>query len=82
MVSSADAPYRPHLPHPISYRVVGIGEVRLTGSPTNPPKGEQIREVGSFPLDQACSLLSQRTPDSEQIVQLYRLAAEVRSRRV
>ena len=43
--SSAPAPYRPHLPHPESYRVVGYGEVALVGAPTNPPDGEQVIEV-------------------------------------
>jgi len=39
MESLADGPYKPHLPYPVAYRVVGIGEVELTGLPTNPPGG-------------------------------------------
>ena len=70
MVSSADGPYRPHLPYPVSYRAVGIGEIRIITHPTNPSDGEQVREVGSFPLDVACQLLeASHGPD---IAALYR----------
>lgn len=75
MVTSEDKPYRPHLPYPISYRAIGLGEVRLVGKPTNPPDGEQVREVGRFPLDEACKLLSK---GSEPIGELHQLAAEVK----
>lgn len=44
-VSAAAQPYRPHLPHPEFFRVVGYGDVTLTGPPTNPAGGEQIVAV-------------------------------------
>src|SRR5258708_5081262 len=47
--SLADKPYRPHLPFPEYYRVVGLGEVALAGAPLNPPGGEQVVAGGSSP---------------------------------
>ena len=34
--STAPKPYRPHLPHPEFYRLVGYGAVEIIGTPTNP----------------------------------------------
>ncbi|MCP4138770.1 MAG: NUDIX domain-containing protein [Chloroflexi bacterium] len=35
-VSLAPKPYRSHLPHPEYYRIVGLGDVEVIQSPTNP----------------------------------------------
>lgn len=43
--TAAAQPYRPHLPHPTGYRVVGVGEISITGEPTNPANGEQVAAV-------------------------------------
>src|SRR3954469_20319929 len=47
--SVAAEPYRPHLPHPDFYRVVGYGDVDLVGDPSNPENGEQIAAVNVVP---------------------------------
>ena len=70
--SSAPEPYRPHLPHPISYRVIASGEVEIVGPPTNPPDGEQVSEVDLVDLDEA----QRRAGDD-----FYRLANYLRERR-
>jgi 8-oxo-dGTP diphosphatase len=48
--SLADKPYRPHLPYPEFYRLVGLGEVELVGAPLNPPGGEHVVTVECVPL--------------------------------
>ena len=79
--SSAPAPYRPHLPHPESYRVVGYGEAALVGSPTNPPDGEQVIEVACVPVEEAVRRLRTSWPDLPELAELYRLAAALRASR-
>ena len=79
--SSAPAPYRPHLPHPESYRVVGYGEVALVGSPTNPPDGEQVIEVACVSVEEAVRRLRTSRPDLPEFAELYRLAAALRASR-
>ncbi len=79
--SLAPAPYRPHLPHPESYRVVGYGEVELVGSPTNPPDGEQVIEVACVSVEEAVRRLRTSWPDRPELAELYRLAAALRAGR-
>ena len=43
--SLADKPYRPHLPFPEFYRLVGVGQIEIIHTPTNPPGAEQIAKV-------------------------------------
>lgn len=70
--SAASEPYRPHLPHPDFYRVVGFGEITLVGQPTNPAGGEEVVEVSVMPVDAAEQVFRQwQRPD---IAALYRLA--------
>jgi 8-oxo-dGTP diphosphatase len=76
--SLAPRPYRPHLPHPEFYRVVGYGEVAIVGSPQNPQDGEQIIEVSTFPIGEACRLLNGREDDGTALGDIYRLAAFLR----
>ncbi len=79
--TSAPAPYRPHLPHPESYRVVGYGEVELVGSPTNPPDGEQVIEVACVSVEEAVRRLRTGCPDLPELADLYRMAAALRASR-
>ena len=51
--STAPKPYRPHLPHPEFYRLVGYGAVEIIGSPENPEDGEQVASVEFVPIDEA-----------------------------
>ena len=48
--SLAEQPYRPHLPFPEYYRLVGRGEVTVVGTPLNPPDGEPVAKVDCAPL--------------------------------
>lgn len=74
--SVANVPYRPHLPHPDFYRVVGYGEITLVTQPTNPPGGEQVVEVSVMPVAAAEQVFQQwQRPD---IAALFRLAATCR----
>lgn len=74
--SVAREPYRPHLPHPDLFRVVGFGEVALIGQPTNPTGGEEVIEVSVMPVLAAERLFRQwQRPD---IAALYRLAVKCR----
>ena len=77
--SLAQRPYRPHLPWPEFYRVVGYGEVELVGSPENPQDGEQVLEVATFSIEEACHRLRQRKDDGLELAEIYQLAAILRS---
>jgi 8-oxo-dGTP diphosphatase len=70
-----DKPYRSHLPFPISYRLLAVGEVKQVTSPTNPDNGEQIVEVGMFPLKTACQLLETHPDDGPLLADIYKFAA-------
>jgi len=76
-----DKPYRPHLPFPISYRLLGVGEVKRVTSPTNPENGEKIIEAKTFSLDKACELLEKRPDDGPLLADIYRYASLFRNRR-
>jgi 8-oxo-dGTP diphosphatase len=70
--STATTPYRPHLPHPMFYRIVGYGDVALVEQPTNPKGGEPVAEVAVVSIEEAAALFGQwHRPD---IGALYRLA--------
>jgi 8-oxo-dGTP pyrophosphatase MutT (NUDIX family) len=73
---SLDAkPYRPHLPWPEFYRVVGVGEVELVGQPENPADGEQVVAVEAVTLETAMErFLVIERPD---LAELYHLAANI-----
>jgi 8-oxo-dGTP diphosphatase len=70
--SVASEPYRPYLPHPFFYRIVGYDDIEFVGWPTNPIGGEQIAEVAVVPVEEAASLFRHRKrPD---IAALYIMA--------
>ena len=73
--SLAESPYRPHLPWPEFYRIVGYGEVELIEKPENPKDGEQVLEVGTFSPEEVNRLLAQRPDDGQELAEIYRLAA-------
>ena len=74
--STAPKPYRPHLPHPEFYRVVGYGAVEIIGSPENPEDGEQVASVELVPIEEAVQRF--RTINRFELAELYQLAAKVR----
>jgi 8-oxo-dGTP pyrophosphatase MutT (NUDIX family) len=78
--SSAPRPYRPHLPHPEAYRMVGYGQVELVGDPQNPDNGEQVTVVECVSIEKASQrFLSMGRAD---LAELYRLADLIRKGRM
>jgi 8-oxo-dGTP diphosphatase len=75
--SSAALPYKPHLPHPVFYRCVGYGEVKLVAVPTNPEDGERVAAVEMLTLDKLTSLF--RETGRRDLAGLYVLAAQMRA---
>ncbi|HWD81905.1 MAG TPA: NUDIX domain-containing protein [Kribbella sp.] len=54
------APYRPHLPHPVSYWANYVADVVIEQPPTNPDDGEQVTDVLVLPPDDAATYLDQQ----------------------
>jgi 8-oxo-dGTP diphosphatase len=75
-ISEAPKPYRPHLPHPEFYRLVGYGEVELVGLPLNPSDAEQVASVELVTLDEAARRY--RSVGRDDLAELYLLAAAMR----
>jgi len=73
--STQPAPHRPHVPHPIFFRAVALGEVRVVGEPAVPPGGELISEVAVVPLEEAVERF--RGTGRADLADLYRLAARI-----
>lgn len=74
--SDRTEPYRPHLPHPDSYRVVGYGAVRLDAMPLNPARAEQVTLVEAVPLDEVVRRFS--AINRHDLAEVYQLAAAIR----
>ena len=74
MESQAEKPFRPHLPHPVAYRVVYLCEVSLIGPPQIPVvDGEQITAVKQCTLAEAMACFT--SMDRGELAELYRFAA-------
>ena len=73
--SLSSKPYRPHLPHPEYYRIVGVGCVKIFQAPTNLSDGENILSIATVSLKEA----TQRFEASgrSDLSQLYQLASEI-----
>ena len=71
--SQAEKPYRPHLPFPESYRVVGVGEIALVSKPENPPDGEEVVRVAQVTLEEALARFE--AIDRLDLMELYTFAA-------
>jgi 8-oxo-dGTP pyrophosphatase MutT (NUDIX family) len=70
-ISTAEKPYRPHLPFPEYYRIVGIGDVEIIKTPENPCGSEKVREVEVVSIENAImKFLSSHRHD---LADLYRL---------
>lgn len=74
--SSASKPYRPHLPHPDFFRLVGYGEIEIIGAPNNPPDGEQVINVEMVSVTEASERF--RANGRDDLAELYELAAGLR----
>lgn len=71
-ISSAEKPYKPHLPHPIYYRVVGYGDVELVSAPSIPDDGENVVAVEVMTLpDARQAFVDTGRPD---LAELYEMA--------
>jgi 8-oxo-dGTP pyrophosphatase MutT (NUDIX family) len=69
-------PYRPHLPHPKFYRVVG--EVELRSAPANPPSTETITAVEAVSLETAVARLAASGQQHHRaLAELYQLASQL-----
>ena len=53
------APYRPHLPHPLSYWANMVADVVIDQPPTNPDDGEQVTQVLVLPPSEAADWLDE-----------------------
>ena len=74
--STAPKPYRPHLPHPEFYWLVGYGAVEIIGSPENPEDGEQVAGMKFITIEEAIRRF--RDINRFELAELYQLAARVR----
>ncbi len=72
--SLAERPYRPHLPFPEYYRLVGLGEVTMIGAPLNPIDGEHVVAVESAPL--ATIIHHFISSNRLDLAQLYQFASD------
>jgi 8-oxo-dGTP diphosphatase len=68
------APYRPHLPHPVSYWLNAVADVVVDQPPTNPPDGEQVVEVLVLPPDEAITYLDAHDGNDGVMGNIVRLA--------
>jgi len=67
-------PYRPHLPHPVSYWINVVADVVVDLAPTNPPDGEQVVEVLVLPPEKAIEFLDEENDNDGLMANLVRLA--------
>ena len=74
--STASKPYRPHLPHPEFYRLVGYGAVEIIGNPENPEGGEQVASVEFVTIEEAAQRF--RSINRFELAELYQLTARIR----
>lgn len=73
-----DEPHLPHLPHPVSHRVIGFGDVQITGppEPASDLDVDQIDEVRVCELEEALGLLDD---GDRRMHDLYLMAHRLRS---
>ncbi|BBH20072.1 hypothetical protein Back11_14170 [Paenibacillus baekrokdamisoli] len=70
-------PYKPHLPHPEFYRIVGYGEVQLVSLPQIPADGEKVVAVESMSVQDAVNKFQQ--VGRNDLAELYQLAKTIRN---
>lgn len=77
--SSAEEPYRPHIPHPHFIRLICLGEVRIVSEPLNPADGEKVVAVEAVSIDEAVKRFE--AIGRFDIADLYRLAYRIKESR-
>jgi 8-oxo-dGTP diphosphatase len=78
--SSAEKPYKPHIPHPKFVRIVGYGEVNLVGKPLNPEGGEQVITVELVDIQDAINRFQEF--GRHDIAELYKIAHIIRGQTI
>ena len=68
--SAAAAPYRQHLPHPVSSWAYYVVPVERVGAPLNPADGEHVVEVLALPPAEAAAWLDAHDPVHADVVRL------------
>jgi 8-oxo-dGTP diphosphatase len=68
--SRADAPFRPHLPHPRACWAYAVTEAEIVGAPANPPDGEHVVEVMELTAGEAAGYLAVHDPHHADVVRL------------
>jgi 8-oxo-dGTP diphosphatase len=66
-------PYRPHLPHPVSYWLYAVADVTVDRPPSCPPGGEQVTDVLILPPAEAAAWLAEG--EDVPVADLVRLAS-------
>jgi len=74
--STADKPYRPHIPHPDFIRLLGYGEVQISGKPLNPEDGETVIAVEVVSIGEAISRFLQQ--GRSDLAELYQFVDDLR----
>lgn len=72
-ISTAREPYRPHLPHPKFYRVVGVGEVEVVTTPADPDG--HVTRANIVPLEEAIRRF--RAQGRDDMAALYQIGADI-----
>lgn len=76
MQSYAERPFRPHLPHPVAYRVIYRCVVELDSAPQIPAEGgERVVSVDVVGLDEAVRRFEEI--ERYELAELYRFAHEL-----
>lgn len=74
--SLSQKPFKPHLPFPEYFRVVGVGEIKISGIPTNPPGAEQVAKFELLPIK---TVIDQFTcVKRNELAELYQLAGIIK----
>ncbi|WP_168207321.1 NUDIX hydrolase [Microlunatus elymi] len=68
--SRNEGPYRPHMPHPLSYWAFALTTADLIHPPTNPADGEHVVEVLALPVDEAVRWLAVHDQTAADVVRL------------
>ncbi|MBD2863984.1 NUDIX hydrolase [Paenibacillus oceani] len=72
--------YKPHLPHPEFFRLVGYGDVELFSKPQIPDDGEKVVAVEKMSVEEAATKFYETgRPD---LAELYKLAEELRNQKL
>jgi 8-oxo-dGTP pyrophosphatase MutT (NUDIX family) len=78
--SNHNQAYKPHLPHPQFFRLVGYGDVELYSNPQIPNDGEKVIAVEKVSVEEASAKFKQK--GRHDLAELYQLAEELRNQKI